>query len=79
MFFETRSLAELNRDERKKLAVINRQMIQGVEALWRSLEEAGRAAGLDGDLVLDHVTGYLQVAVDDGQRLDYYLTHKQDS
>ncbi len=78
MFFETQSLAELNRDERKKLAVLNRQMIQGVEALWRALDDAGRAAGLDGDLVLDHVTGYLQVAVDDGQRLDCYLTHKQD-
>ncbi len=79
MFFETASLAELNREQREQLAVINRQMIQGVEALWRDLEEAGRAAGLDGDLVLDHVTGYLQVAVDDGQRLDCYLTHQQDS
>ncbi len=78
MFYETQSLADLNRGERDKLAVLNRQMIQAVEALWRDLEEAGRTAGLDGDLVLDHVTGWLQVAVDDGQRLDYYLTHKQD-
>jgi hypothetical protein len=62
----------------EKLAVINRQMIQGIEALWRELDEAGRAAGLDGDLILDHVAGYLQVAVDQGHYLDYYLTHKQD-
>ncbi len=78
MFFETPSLARLNHDEREKLAAINRQMIQGVKALWRDLEEAGRAAGLDSDLVLDHGAGYLQVAVDDGHYLDYYLTHKQD-
>jgi hypothetical protein len=31
---------------------------------------------LDGDLVLDFVTGHRQVAVGDAQRLDYYLTHK---
>jgi hypothetical protein len=42
------------------------------------LDEARSAADLDGDLILDHVAGYLQVAVDQGHYLDYYLTHKQD-
>jgi hypothetical protein len=42
------------------------------------LDEARSAADLHGDLILDHVAGYLQVAVDQGHYLDYYLTHKED-
>ncbi len=35
----------------------------------------GEAAGLESDFVLDNLVGWLQVALDDAQRLAYVLEH----
>jgi hypothetical protein len=52
---------------------LNRAMIARTEALQRELENAARDAGLDDDLAVDFITGGLQTALDNAQRLAYRL------
>ena len=67
---DTDTLDTLNAKERQALAALNATLIERANALVRDLDDAGRAAGLDGDLVLDHITGWLQVTLDYAHRHD---------
>jgi len=69
------SLNELNHTQWRALERINQAMMRRAQSLFDELVAEGQDAGLDGDTVLDYVAGWLQVAVDDGQRLAYHLKH----
>ncbi len=55
--------------ERCALVTLNAYLIKQVEALQTELLQRGAAAGLDGDLMIDHITGYQQVTLDHAYRL----------
>lgn len=57
------------------LQTLNDRMVERCQALYDELMTEGQAAGLESDLVLDKVAGWLQVALDDAGRLAYVLKH----
>ena len=77
---DTDTLDTLNAKERQALAALNATLIERANALVRDLDDAGRAAGLDGDLVLDHITGWLQVTLDYAhRRATWFDAHRHDA
>lgn len=65
----------LTPEETQALLALTREMISRTTALQDHLKDAARAASLDPDLVQDHLTGWLEVALDRAARLEYALAH----
>lgn len=55
--------------DRCAMLTLNARLIEQVEALQSELLQRGAAAGLDGELVVDNITGCLQVTLDYAYRL----------
>lgn len=66
----------LTETQQRALQALTRQFLDQVITLQRAMETQAAAAGIDDDVVLDHLTGDLQLAEDRARRLNYYLrTH----
>lgn len=74
MFLNTTTLDALNPAQRQLLQTLAAQLIDGIDALTAALLDSNEARAIeDPDLLVDYITGGLQVARDNAQRLDYHL------
>lgn len=78
MFIDTFYLSRASTSDQHHLRQLNETLIARLTALQDELLASDDAKAIsDGDLLVDHITGHLQVALDSAHRLAYFLKHAE--
>lgn len=76
MFLDVTYLSQASASDKQNLRQLNDILIDRLVALEKELLATDEASAInDKDLLVDHITGHLQVALDSAYRLQYYLKH----